>query len=88
MRTVFQKICPSNWRFVKKSPSKSKYIEYLYETIYYTLLSFVSFQILHEYNSQTSTLKEESNTSFDGLVKEFGGISTSSGTQQLKPMKA
>ena len=33
-------------------------------------------------------LKEESNTSFDGLVKEFGGISTSSRTQQLKPMKA
>ena len=39
-------------------------------------------------NSQTSALKEESNTSFDGLVKEFGGISTSSGTQPLKPMKA
>ena len=72
----------------KKCPSKSKYIEYLYETIYYTLLSFASFQILHEYNSQTSALKEESNASFDGLVKEFGGISTSSGTQQLKPMKA
>ena len=29
----------------KKCPSKSKYIEYLYETIYYTLLSFASFQI-------------------------------------------
>ena len=29
----------------KNCPSKSKYIEYLYKTIYYTLLSFASFQI-------------------------------------------
>ena len=39
-------------------------------------------------NFQTFALKEESNTDFDGLVKEFGGISTSSGTQPLKPTKA
>ena len=38
--------------------------------------------------SELGANKEESNTSGDGLVKEFGGISTSSGTQQLKPTKA
>ena len=43
------------------------------------------------YNSEHPKLSHMSilaTKSFDGLVKEFGGISTSFGTQPLKPTKA